>query len=494
MSNEADLQGQEARLRAILETAVDGIITIDERGTIDSLNPAAEAMFGYTAREALGQNISLLMPSPYREEHDAYLKRYLATGEKNIIGIGREAEGRRKDGTTFPIHLAVSEVHVDGQRLFTGIVRDITQNKQAAEQAQLLAEAVRHLDEGVVITDAQLDWPGPRILFANEAMVRISGYALQEMLGKTPRMFQGEQTDRVVLRRLKEQLHSGQPVAEQLINYRKDGSQYDVELLISAVTDPQQNVTHYVSIHREVTQQKQAEERALQAERLAAIGQMVAGLAHESRNALQRSQSCLELLALELEDQPEVLDLVDRIQKAQDHLHHLYEEVRGYAAPIKLHKKVCDLAEIWRETWSHLEVMRKEKNVTLREQHNRVNLNCRVDPHAIGQVFRNILENAIAACPEPGEIVIHCAEAVLNDAPAVRVAVRDNGQGLDDEQKARVFDPFYTTKTHGTGLGMAIAKRIVETHGGNIEVGHRPPPEGRTRGAEFLITLPGASR
>ena len=118
---------------------------------------------------------------------------------------------------------------------------------------------------------------------------------------------------------------------------------------------------------------------------------MVAGLAHESRNALQRSQSCLELLALELEDQPEVLDLVDRIQKAQDHLHHLYEEVRGYAAPIKLSRRSCDLSDIWRETWSHLEMMRKDKPARLRETAEASDLRCEVDPHTIAQVFRNIL-------------------------------------------------------------------------------------------------------
>ena len=164
------------------------------------------------------------------------------------------------------------------------------------------------------------------------------------------------------------------------------------------------------------------------------------------------------------------------------------EEVRGYAAPIKLSRKLCDLGDIWRETWSHLEVTRKDQPVSLHESVEASDLGCRVDAHAIAQVFRNILENAIAACREPGEIVIHCAETVLNGAPALRVAVRDNGSGLDDEQKARIFDPFFTTKTQGTGLGMAIALRIVESHGGRIEVG-----DSADSGAEILVTLPRAA-
>jgi len=262
---------------------------------------------------------------------------------------------------------------------------------------------------------------------------------------------------------------------------RADGTEYpvDVHLQLSSY----EGQAAFVAFILDMTERRSAEERARQTERLAAIGQMVAGLAHESRNALQRSQSCLELLALELEGQPEVLDLVARIQKAQDHLHHLYEEVRGYAAPIKLHLQTCDLRDIWRETWSHLEVMRQNKVIRLRELAH-VDRSCLVDRHAVSQVFRNIFENAIVACPEPGEIVVHCAASVLNGAPALRVSIRDNGPGLDEEQARRIFEPFFTTKTQGTGLGMAIASRIVDSHGGQIEVGHPPT------GAEIIVTLP----
>ncbi len=130
---ETGLRDSEARQYAILQTAVDGIITIDEWGIVESFNPAAERLFGYPAAEVIGQNISLLMPSPYREEHDGYLARYLQTGEQKIIGIGREVRGQRRDGTTFPIALAVSEVHLDGRRLFTGIVHDLTARVQAEE-------------------------------------------------------------------------------------------------------------------------------------------------------------------------------------------------------------------------------------------------------------------------------------------------------------------------------------------------------------------------
>ena len=130
---EAALRDSEARSTAILQTAVCGIITIDEWGIVASFNPAAERLFGYTAGEVIGQNVCILMPSPYQEEHDGYLARYRQTGEPHIIGIGREARARRRDGTTFPIALAVSEMHLDGRRMFTGIVHDLTARVQAEE-------------------------------------------------------------------------------------------------------------------------------------------------------------------------------------------------------------------------------------------------------------------------------------------------------------------------------------------------------------------------
>lgn len=128
------LRDSAERLRAILETAVEGIITIDERGVMESFNPSAEKIFGYSSSEAIGQNVKLLMPEPFRHEHDGYLENYHRTGHAKIIGIGREVIGRRKNGTIFPMDLSVSEVRLAGRRMFTGFVRDITERKQLEKE------------------------------------------------------------------------------------------------------------------------------------------------------------------------------------------------------------------------------------------------------------------------------------------------------------------------------------------------------------------------
>ncbi len=122
------------RLKAIIETAIDGIITIDEFGIVESINPAAAKLFGYQAPEVIGNKINMLMPSPYRQEHDDYLNRYLETRKPSIIGIGREVTGKHRDGSVFPFRLAVSEVQLGDKKIFTGIIHDLTDVKKANEE------------------------------------------------------------------------------------------------------------------------------------------------------------------------------------------------------------------------------------------------------------------------------------------------------------------------------------------------------------------------
>jgi two-component system sensor kinase FixL len=128
-------QPTDALFRALIATAVDGIIVIDVKGTIQVYNAACERLFGYRADEAIGQNVKMLMPSPYHEEHDGYLSRYRVTGEKRIIGIGREVVGRRKNGTTFPMYLSVGEGTLEGQKIYVGIIHDLTERKKIRHRA-----------------------------------------------------------------------------------------------------------------------------------------------------------------------------------------------------------------------------------------------------------------------------------------------------------------------------------------------------------------------
>lgn len=134
-----------ARLEALLDTAVDGIIVIDSSGSVEAYNPACERLFGYSAHEVMGRNVKMLMPNPYRDEHDQYLANYRATGRKRIIGIGREVLGRRNDGTTFPMYLSVGEGRVSGKSIFVGIIHDVTDRKTAELRMQEMQQELFHV-------------------------------------------------------------------------------------------------------------------------------------------------------------------------------------------------------------------------------------------------------------------------------------------------------------------------------------------------------------
>jgi PAS domain S-box-containing protein len=194
---EGELGSSEARWKAVIDSAVDGIIVIDAHGRVEAFNPAAERLFSYSAAEVLGRNVDMLMPSPYREEHDTYLARYLATGRAKIIGTGREVQGRRKDGTTFPLHLSVGQITVQGERKFTGILHDLSgrvqMEAQLREQAALaklgeMAAVIAHevknplagIRGAIQVLGTQLSDGGKRAHVLQEIVSRID--ALDQMM------------------------------------------------------------------------------------------------------------------------------------------------------------------------------------------------------------------------------------------------------------------------------------------------------------------------
>jgi signal transduction histidine kinase len=208
----------------------------------------------------------------------------------------------------------------------------------------------------------------------------------------------------------------------------------------------------------------------------------MAALVHESRNALQRSSACLEMLALEVEDRPEALDLVRRTQRAQNQLRDLYEEVRQWAAPMNLLRERTNLAAVWREAWQQAMHPHATRQLELRECISCEPV-CRADAAKLSQVFRNIFENAIEVSPDPGHIDLRCDMCASSTKGELRISIADEGPGLSAEQRTHMFEPFFTTKAKGTGLGMAIAKRIVLAHHGHIAADS-------PKGARIEITLP----
>jgi PAS domain S-box-containing protein len=235
----------------------------------------------------------------------------------------------------------------------------------------------------------------------------------------------------------------------------------------------------------EMAQRREEHERLLEAERLAAIGAAMNGLMHESRNALQRSQACLEMLSREVQDRPSALDLITRIQRAQNDLHELYEKVRDYAAPLRLDPQRHVLSTIVREVWLELEPLRAGRQTRLREEYTGSDPACEVDRRAIAHVLSHLIKNTLVICPDPVEISISYHDAELDGQPALKIVLEDNGPGIPAAEREKAFAPFFTTKTKGTGLGLAVSKRIIEAHGGQISLGAES-----SAGAQFVLILP----
>src|SRR5689334_2373173 len=280
--------------RTLIGTAVDGIIVIDVKGTIQVYNAACERLFGYSAEETVGQNVKMLMPSQYQDEHDGYLSRYRVTSEKRIIGIGREVVGRRKDGATFPMYLSVGEGALDGQTIYVGIIHDLTERKKSdAALVEREARLSSILDTGpdAIVT---IDEFG-RIESFSAAAVRLFGYSEKEIVGQNvnvlmPSPYREEHDaylDRYRTTGEKRIIGIGRIVVGQ----RRDGSTFPLELAVGEAWVGKRRL--FTGFIRDITERQGTEQRLqdLQSEllhvsRLSAMGQMASALAHELNQPL----------------------------------------------------------------------------------------------------------------------------------------------------------------------------------------------------------------
>jgi PAS domain S-box-containing protein len=479
---EQALRASEQRFRTLSHCSPIGIFLADSQGHTTYTNPRCQEIYGFDSEEAMGEGWTRFI---HPDDKARVLEEWSRVGP---VGgeFAMEYRALRRGGVvrwvadrTAPLISDQGEVigHV-------GTVEDITERRQAEEAVR----RERDFAEGLIATAQAivlvLDCQG-RVVRVNPFLERLTGCRPEEVRGEdwfatfVPAPEQAC-ARHAFLQALAED--GGSHIAYPVL--ARDGRRREVEWFNRALKDIV-NDACVLAIGHDITELKEAQARALQAERLAAIGEVVAGLAHESRNALHRSQVCLEMLGWEVEDRPDARNLIARLQTAQDDLYRLFEDVRSYAAPIHLEVRTCNLAAVWREAWLHLAAARPGRQNVLHEQIDGLDLHCAVDPFRLGQVFQNILDNAVSACSDPAQIEIRCDSAELGGQVALRVAVRDHGPGLSPEQRQRIFEPFYTTKTKGTGLGMAITRRIVEAHGGQIQIGESGGP-----GAEIILTLP----
>jgi two-component system sensor kinase FixL len=374
-------------IQALLDAAVDAVIIIDHLGCITTFNRSAERMFGYEAAELIGNNVSILMPEPHRTEHDRYLERYARTGIPHIIGVGREVEAQRKDGTRFPVFLSVGQVADSDPPRFVGFVRDVT-----IERAALAA-------------------------------------------------IQAER-DRVKAR------------------------------------------------HDEELQLRRLQERMMHVSRMATMGEMAAGIAHEINQPLSAiatyARACERFLRAEEPDLPETLESLREISQEAMRAGGIIKRLRQLMSGRASEYTDTDVNEIIEDLSVLANADARVHRVTV-ELHLTPGLpRVRADRTQLQQMVLTMVHNAIEALTAvtTGNRVVRISTGLLNDG-RVEISISDNGPGVAPEIAERLFIPFATTKPTGTGLGLAISQTIAQAHGGTI--GHRRVAP---TGACFYVRLP----
>lgn len=254
------LEQSENYVRNVIDSAADGIITIDSDGIIRSFNRAAESMFGFLDSEVIGNNVSMLMPEPYRNKHDTYLDNYHQTGHATVIGIGREAVGQHKDGSVFPIDLNVTEMSARGETIYIGTLRDIRERKQAEEELRLAAKVMDTSLEAVMITDMDNN-----IQSINPAFVSITGYTEEEVLNKNPSILQSGKHDRHFYEEMWDSINQTNSWQGEIWDRRKNGEIYPKWLSVSVIRDDDGAISNHVAIFSDITERKLAEDRLFHA-------------------------------------------------------------------------------------------------------------------------------------------------------------------------------------------------------------------------------------
>jgi two-component system sensor kinase FixL len=482
---------REVLFNALVATAVDGIIVIDEMGGILVFSDACERLFGYARGDVLGKNVKMLMPPPYHAEHDSYLTHYRETGERRIIGIGREVVGRRKNGTTFSMYLSVGETRVDGARLFIGIAHDVSERKRSAEAVQRLAAIVESSDDAILSTDLSgivTSW--------NEGARHLYGYSAQEIVGLPIGMLvppdRQDEGPRIL-----DLIARGDRIEHyETIRVRKDGTAVDVSLTVSPMRNTEGRIIGASKIARNIGLRKAHECRIqelqgelLHATRLVSAGQLAAALAHELNqplSAILNYAGVLEELAAAISGaQGEMLrEVVKKITAQTGRAGEVIRRLRAFVAKRESEQEIQDLNRTVEEALALGMVGSSYANVHLTTDLASDLPPVRIDRVQIQQVMINLLRNAVEAMHDSPRRELRVSTA-RDGASFVQASVADTGAGLPPEIVPTLFQPFITTKGQGLGIGLSICRSIIESHGGKLWV--EPNEDG---GTVFSFRLP----
>ena len=453
--------------------------------------------------ETVGKSVEEIEGKPYLEIHSQEAAKYYADDlevirsgapKLGIIETLRDREGKELWMQTDKVPVCDKEGKVIG---IVVMCQDITERNRAEETLRLLNSAVLQSREAILITDATLDLPGPRVVFVNPAFTKMTGYTAEEVIGKTPRILQGPLTDKTVLSRLRHSLARGELFEGETINYRKDGTEFDLEWQAAPIRDAGGTITHFLALQRDITARKRFEAQMFQSQKMETVGRLAGGVAHEFNSIMTAIIGQSELMIGDLPAGGSLAKSAIEISKAAGRAAMLTRQLLAYGRKQFLQPETLDLNRLIASmdgVLHHLMGGGVDTQVVTDSALHAV----KADAGQIEQVIMNMAMNARDAMPNGGNLTLETAnvsfdqESVgrypeLKPGDYVMLAITDTGSGMSPDVRGRVFEPFFSTKEvgQGTGLGLSTCYGIIKQSGGHISVYSEI-----ARGSTFKIYLP----
>jgi two-component system, cell cycle sensor histidine kinase and response regulator CckA len=492
---EEALKVSEARVRIILDSALDAVIGMDQSGVVTYWNPRAESIFGWPRPLAVGRTVAeLIIPERQREAHVQGLKRFLGTGEGPLLERRLELTAVRADGSEFPVELVVTAVRRSDTWSFHAFAADISERKRAEEAMRRSEEHFRSLIENALDVIAVVDASG-RFTYESPSIERVLGYRPQELVGQDALTLVHPE-DVASVRDTFGSL-AGRPggvVSGRARLRHKDGTWRSFE----AVGKLEQGRGGRVILNaRDVTDREHLESQLRQSQKMEAVGRLAGGVAHDFNNLITAISGYAELTLKRMDaDDPRARNMTE-IRKAAYRAAALTRQLLAFGRKQVLRPQVLDLSDTVEQVDGLLRRLIGE-DVELRIHKGGRCGRVRADPSQVEQVLINLAINARDAMPSGGRLTIEMRDVELHQPPRsgpeeptpgdyVMIAVADTGHGMDLETQSHIFEPFFTTKAvgQGTGLGLSTVYGIVKQSGGHIVVESEPG-----QGATFKVYLP----
>jgi PAS domain S-box-containing protein len=493
---EEALRESESHFRAVTESANLAIVTADGQGRIVAWNPKAESMFGYTVAEALGKPLSLVLPDPLLGGSSPEVREVSSGTGQRVFGRIVEVEGRRKDGSVFPMELSLARWKSLEGWFVTGMMTDITERRRAKEAMRVQSAALDATASPIVLTDR-----AGTITWANSAFAALSGYTLEEALGRNPRdLVKSGVHDPSLYKQLWDTVLAGRVWQGELINRRKDGTLYPENMSITPVRGPRGDITHFIAIKRDLSGERAAQAQLYQSQRLESVGQLAGGVAHDFNNLLTVINGVVDLALADLRAEDPLSSDLREVREAGSRAAALTQQLLAFSRKQVMQPECLSLNGLVTEISKMLRRLIGE-NIDLRTPLAGNLPPVLADAGQLEQVLVNLAINARDAMPQGGTLTIGTQHVNLEESDTTRrwfmppgsyvmLTVGDTGEGMDAATQSRIFEPFFSTKEagRGTGLGLSTVYGIVKQSGGFILVGSEPG-----QGTTFTIYLPQAA-